>query len=216
MIRRLFTVASAISLLLCAVTAMFWVRSYWVGDAIGRSTLNAESLRYTCPMIVLAGGRITVSRTVQHFDRESFALWAAELRESPSSIKPGLWHQHGGTVEYHFQTPWERFKLEINRVNDVDQPYQGWHWFWASGELHRQLRTAGRYSETTMSIGFSCGYVVVLCFIGGFPAMLSLRRGIRERRSPGLCRHCGYDLRASIGRCPECGAPIQSKREIIA
>jgi len=40
--------------------------------------------------------------------------------------------------------------------------------------------------------------------LGVLPAWQFVRR--RRRPLPGACRSCGYDLRASPGRCPECGA----------
>ena len=48
--------------------------------------------------------------------------------------------------------------------------------------------------------------------LAGLAAALSVSRGMsrwwrrRERFSPGQCRACGYDLRATPGWCPECGA----------
>jgi hypothetical protein len=41
--------------------------------------------------------------------------------------------------------------------------------------------------------------------------VLSWRRWRRARRASGLCANCGYDLRASRGRCPECGTPISGE-----
>ena len=52
---------------------------------------------------------------------------------------------------------------------------------------------------------------VLLPPLAVLPALWARRRRTdRHRSKGGLCLCCGYDVRASKERCPECGTPIQT------
>jgi hypothetical protein len=79
------------------------------------------------------------------------------------------------------------------------------------GQLHRSLGIRGRQP---ISHNLGCSVVAEMTAAGSvfiwiiWLAVMGLRR--RHRRRSGCCIRCGYDLRVSKERCPECGTPIRS------
>jgi hypothetical protein len=61
------------------------------------------------------------------------------------------------------------------------------------------LALLGLYRLALM-IGLFCGGVFIVF------SYLRRRRREKLRRPPGYCWRCGFDMRATPDRCPECGA----------
>jgi hypothetical protein len=71
------------------------------------------------------------------------------------------------------------------------------------------MRGYGR--GTVLVVPFSPLALMTAVLPGLYIALRALERWRRRARMPGLCACCGYDLRATPGRCPECGTRAISR-----
>jgi len=76
-----------------------------------------------------------------------------------------------------------------------------WYWWRFGGFEYNE------FAWDTSSEMLFVPWWFIVCALGGAPARW-LRRYWRERRKRTLplCGVCDYDLRGSVGRCPECGS----------
>jgi len=181
--RRLLNLLTALSLLLPVATAGLWVRSYWRADCV--SVWNSR-------------GRLSAETRVGYLSVEKSNMWGESLTGYwlVSAVGPAA--QERSAIRRWVT----RGFLGFFYATDT-RPGQNIGLF---PELtDRGLRTpAGLCRRDEVYAAFWA-----LCPLSALPAVLLLwRRQVpRRRRARGLCPACGYDLRASPGPCPECGAP---------
>jgi hypothetical protein len=186
MIRRLFTIASALSIILCAATLALWVRSEFRTDVIrwgfARGMTDSSSWVATSKR-----GSIIVHRRHWYFidgrqgEIHFYTLWRWDSWSGRAPPEPKLAHEVLGCG-------WER-------DHEVDPDAN-------AGSLVRdQHKIAAPYWAISALLAS--------------PSLVLRKRWQKwresRRRGQGLCLACGYDLRASEDRCPECGTIIPAK-----
>lgn len=181
--RRLFTLASAASLLLCVAVGALWVRNYWVYDALYWKPVQGE-------------WNLSLSSTNGVFA-------AIHTGKGGPNTTAG-----SGSTEFLYQTQAPEDLLPL--LPATLAPARGaYHGSWAGIVYVRIDLTNGqgrfRRQHRVQEAIVPWGWIALVASLA--PATWALARVRRWARGlgAGYCPHCGYDLRASPERCPECG-----------
>ena len=148
------------------------------------------------------------------------ALWVQSWR-SPKSVKD-QWQvaeKPGRITAYTAYSQWGRIQISWGEGQYLPAVLTGYFrhadwkpdlshpWRWLGVYVERERPGApARFRYFSVPHGLLVALTIVL------PAWRAARliddRRRRTRLAAGLCRRCGYDLRASPERCPECGDAV--------
>ena len=196
-IRRLFTAASVISLLLCIGTAAIWLQSYREWDEIGVRSIRWDpgpwdnTVGFSYHDWDVVGGWTHGELYVRHSRGIGIALTFGTYTPAQSM------KDHPQGVHFTWEPDGVPMPLETSLSTAVDHWWHGFS-YWDNPP-----------AEDPAWIIVTPLWFVLAAF-GVLPTTWCIRRfsHISRRRKPGLCTACGYDLRASTDRCPECGTAI--------
>jgi hypothetical protein len=162
----LLNTATVVSLVMCAATAVMWVRSYHAIDSFLYNVTPRQQLG-----VQAEHGYLFLSDTRLHPPVGSTVMFASD---GGFSTTPPV--------------PWE------DRSPDAVLGFGRQAVSWRDGNF--------------TSIRIPLAWALVACLLA--PAVWVVRQA-RRRKGAGLCPACGYDLRATPDRCPECGAVPNAK-----
>jgi hypothetical protein len=191
--RRLFKLAAVVSLLLCLGAIAAWVDSYW---------------EFRVGWIEV--GKIAVSVVSDH---GNITFTAVRFRESASPGRGSLRPVFKGvnlSEDSDYGTGMRAILGDSALGISMHTPENTWHGFaieHGSGSLPglRQVRFDAANPDYRVLYISAPPWILVL-ITSALPAGWLVGRWKRRRRVVGShCEKCGYDLRATPDRCPECG-----------
>jgi hypothetical protein len=177
--RHLFTLCSALSLLLCVAVGMLWVRSYRVEDTIeyfGATSGLRQAAASRGVLILCEEHTVDPKRLYQEDPVISpFGLryLGQDLGERPTIENPG--------ADLVFGIG----QLRLIRHNGLSEPWP----------------------NIVTTVTCPLWLILAVLLIPGLIVGLRIQRR-RRRLTAGRCKRCGYDLRGSPERCPEMFSPL--------
>lgn len=174
------------------VITLGWIRSYWICDVL--SDFNFKSGE--------DGTMIESDRGWIRFKR--FSYQRRFIEERSQNVDALTWTTHSP-----IKSDWMGAQGSESEVK----------WYFCGFGF-----AAGDYDPKRIYGPMPFKLIVVPSFfvsaVTAVPLLVWLRREFRQRKKPrwkaqGRCVNCGYDLRASESRCPECGEGQATHRAAV-
>jgi hypothetical protein len=189
--RRVFNVLAAVSLVLCLATAALWARSTWRYDHVCRVDDFLDGSRD--PFVTADARRPSWAQFLWHDEWEILSangVFTVDRDRSDLGGRTGQWMESGW---YWTSGPVEERPYSYSYLPD--------HGVWIARDDGE--RGHGEWESTR---GLRIPYWPLVSVFSILPfAWLRRKRRHRWLTRRGLCPACGYDLRATRDRCPECG-----------
>jgi hypothetical protein len=194
--RKLFNFAVGLSLVLFLATMVLWLRARFVQDVISASSGQDRLTR-----VHIKENGLVITSISGWPRREALAWRSARTGEQGYGI-PVMFDAKSMSNEN--VVPGVSSSSGIGTAIDPGLPGAA-------------TTVVGGVRTKVVVIVWLWPLVIALGLAGPLTATALRRWAVRRnRRANGLCLSCGYDLRASLERCPECGTFSESPRAATA